>query len=118
MKKSSGGAFTLIEVMIVVVIMGVLLNIAAPNLVRARERTRSRACVSNLRRIDGAKEQWAMDTRASSGAAGPAMTALVGAARYIKSTPVCPSNGSYTVNNLGTHPACNTSGGPYPHTIP
>lgn len=108
----------MIELMIVVVIIGVILNIAAPNMVRARERTRSRACVSNLRRIDGAKEQWAMDTRARAGATGPAMTLLVGPARYIKANPVCPSNGSYTINNLGTHPACNTAGGPYPHTMP
>jgi prepilin-type N-terminal cleavage/methylation domain-containing protein len=110
-------AFTLIEVMIVTVIIGVLLNIAAPGIIRGRERTRARACVTNLRRIDGAKEQWALDTRASSGATGPALTTLVGAAAYIKATPTCPSGGSYTVNSMGTDPACNATGGPYAHAM-
>jgi prepilin-type N-terminal cleavage/methylation domain-containing protein len=108
-------AFTMIEIMIVVVIMGVLLNIAAPGMIRGRERARARACVTNLRRIDGAKEQWAMDTRANANTTAPAITTLVGT--YIKSTPLCPSGGGYLVNNLGVHPSCNTTGGPYSHSM-
>ena len=113
MKKSLKRAFTLIEIMIVVLIIGILLAIAVPNFVRAREASRAKACVANLKQIDSAKEQWAMDTRASSGAAGPAMTVLTAATTgYIKSTPVCPSSGTYTVNAIGTNPVCSVSGTP------
>ena len=121
MKKSMKRAFTLIEIMIVVLIIGILLAIAVPNFVRAREASRAKACVANLKQIDSAKEQWAMDTRASSGAAGPAMTALVGAAGYIKSDPTCPSSGTYTINAIGTNPVCSVGGvvtNPLSHTLP
>jgi prepilin-type N-terminal cleavage/methylation domain-containing protein len=106
MKKSLKRAFTLIEIMIVVLIIGILLAIAVPNFVRAREASRAKACVANLKQIDSAKEQWAMDTRASSGATGPALATLVGATGYIKSTPTCPSGGIYTVNNIAIQPVC------------
>jgi prepilin-type N-terminal cleavage/methylation domain-containing protein len=121
MKKSLKRAFTLIEIMIVVLIIGILLAIAVPNFVRAREASRAKACVANLKQIDSAKEQWAMDTRASSGAAGPAMATLVGVSGYIKSDPVCPSSGTYTVNNIGTNPQCSvagTAGDPLAHLLP
>ena len=121
MKKSLKRAFTLIEIMIVVLIIGILLAIAVPNFVRAREASRAKACVANLKQIDSAKEQWAMDTRASSGAAGPALSTLVGASGYIKSDPTCPSSGSYTVNNIGTNPVCSvggTAGDPLAHLLP
>ena len=82
--KSANRAFTLIEIMIVVLIIGILLAIAVPNFIRAREQSRAKACSSNLRQIDSAEEQWAMDTRAAQGAAAPATTALYGANLYIK----------------------------------
>lgn len=101
-------AFTLIEIMIVVLIIGILLAIAVPNFIRARESSRSKACVANLRLIDSAKEQWAMDNRASTGTAAPAMTALAGSGSttYIKTTPICPSSGTYSVNAIATNPVC------------
>ncbi len=116
MKKSSRRpAFTLIEVMIVVTISGVLLNIAAPNIVRARERARATACVANLKRIDGAKEQWALTTNAGPSAAAPPMATLT---PYLKSTPLCPSGGAYSIGAMGVNPVCNTSGGPFVHALP
>ena len=119
--KSVKRAFTLIEIMIVVLIIGILLAIAVPNFVRAREASRAKACVANLKQIDSAKEQWAMDNRVSSGAAGPAIATLVGASGYIKSTPACPSSGTYTVSAIGTNPVCSVSGtvgDPLAHLLP
>lgn len=121
MKKTMNRAFTLIEIMIVVLIIGILLAIAVPNFVRAREASRAKACVANLKQIDSAKEQWAMDNRVSAGASAPAPSALSGTGQYIKSTPVCPSSGTYTSSNVGTSPVCSvsgTAGDPLAHLLP
>ncbi len=102
--------FTLVEIMIVVLIIGILLAIAVPNFIRARETSRTKSCVANLRQIDSAKEQWAMDTRAANGAAVTMADLTGGASPYIKSTPDCPSGGTYTVGNVGTNPTCSIAG--------
>jgi prepilin-type N-terminal cleavage/methylation domain-containing protein len=98
--------FTLIEIMIVVLIIGILLAIAVPNFVSARETSRKKSCIANLKQIDSAKEQWAMDNSKTTG------DAIVQAAvdAFIKSgTPACPSGGTYTYGAVGTNPTCNTT---------
>ena len=118
--KSLRRAFTLVEIMIVVLIIGILLAIAIPNFIRARESSRAKACVSNLRQIDSAKEQWAMDYRQSAGTSGPGLTTLAGSGTttYIKAEPLCPSSGVYTVGAIGTNPTCSIGGtGALGHTL-
>jgi prepilin-type N-terminal cleavage/methylation domain-containing protein len=105
-KKARHG-FTLVEIMIVVLIIGILLAIAVPNFIKARETSRGKACQANLKQVDSAKEQYAMDNRLANGSAiSGGMGDLVGSDKYIKATPVCPSNGSYTVGNIGADPTC------------
>jgi prepilin-type N-terminal cleavage/methylation domain-containing protein len=53
--------FTLVEIMIVVAIIGLLAAIAIPNFVRARTTSQMNACINNLRLIDAAKQQWALE---------------------------------------------------------
>ena len=120
--KSLRRAFTLVEIMIVVLIIGILLAIAIPNFIRARESSRAKACVSNLRQVDSAKEQWAMDYRQAAGSTGLGAsfpnTMLVGASGYIKGTPLCPSSGTYTIGAVGTDPTCSVGGtGALGHTL-
>ncbi|MEN6356601.1 MAG: prepilin-type N-terminal cleavage/methylation domain-containing protein [Armatimonadota bacterium] len=97
--------FTLIEIMIVVLIIGILLAIAIPNFMRARETSRAKSCCANLRQIETAKEQYAMDNKLSDGGviAGTLWP------DYIKQEPTCPSTGaSYanTINAIGTVATC------------
>lgn len=63
--KSKKG-FTLVEIMIVVAIIGILAAIAIPNFIKARKTSRAKACVSNLKQIDGAVQQWALETKKAS----------------------------------------------------
>lgn len=87
--------------------------IAVPNFVKARESSRMNSCIANLKQIDSAKEQWAMDKKKDAGAT-VAMTDLVGSTLYLKSTPTCPSGGIYTTNNVGTNPTCSVTN----HALP
>ena len=62
-KSSRTQGFTLVEIMIVVAIIGLLAAIAIPNFVRARQNSQKNACINNLRQIDGAKAQWALENK-------------------------------------------------------
>src|SRR6476469_6475414 len=66
MKTSRKSGFTLVEIMIVVAIIGLLAAIAIPNFVRARTVSQANACINNLRLIDGAKQQWALEAKKAS----------------------------------------------------
>ncbi|MGA4579668.1 competence type IV pilus major pilin ComGC [Limisphaera sp. VF-2] len=100
------GAFTLVEIMIVVAIIGLLAAIAIPNFVKARETSQTNACVNNLRQIDAAKDQWALETGQATGATCNMSNIVV----YLRKEPRCPvGNAAYTVNNIGTSPACTST---------
>lgn len=60
-------AFTLVEIMIVVAIIGLLAALAIPNFVKAREQAQLNSILNNLRVLDGAKDQWAMEERKGTG---------------------------------------------------
>jgi type IV pilus assembly protein PilA len=98
-------AFTLVEIMIVVVIIGLISGIAVPYYVRARENSQRASCLNNLAQIDSAKQQWGVEKGKSNGDM-PADTDLFGLEAYLKAKPVCPTGGEYTVNPIGTNATC------------
>lgn len=120
--KGRQGGFTLIEIMVTLMIVMTLIGIAVPNFLRAREVSRGRSCIKNLRTITIAKEQYAMDNHLSAGATMPALSALCGdgTTAYIRGTgPICPSNGTYSVENMATDPTCSIGTDSYvPHILP
>ena len=109
MKKAFKRGFTLIEIMLVVLIIGILLAIAVPNFVKARESSRTKACVANLKQIQSAKEQWAMDQR-QPGTASPGAGVLYGAGNYIPGPATGPTgpagNSVYNILNVDANPTC------------
>ena len=101
--------FTLVEIMIVVAIIGLLAAIAIPSFVRARQTSQRNACINNLRQLDGAEDQWAIDNGQQTGASCTSDNLTP----YLKKYPICPATGTYTIGNVGTDPQCNITG----HTI-
>jgi prepilin-type N-terminal cleavage/methylation domain-containing protein len=98
--------FTLVEIMIVVAIIGLLAAVAIPNFVKARQTAQRNACIQNLKEIDGAKEQWALENKKGTGDA--IVKNEVDA--YIKNgAPSCPASGTYTYGNVGTDPTCSVA---------
>jgi len=70
LKKLSAkrAGFTLVEIMIVVAIIALLAAIAVPGFLRARKRSQATRILNDLRMIDSAVDQYAIETNKSSGA--------------------------------------------------
>ena len=105
-------AFTLVEVMIAVGVISILAAVAIPNFVNARLKARESICINNMRQIDSAKEQWALENgKTTTDTPTEAETGV-----YIRSGfPRCPSNATYTIGDLSTLPSCSEHGiFPYP----
>jgi len=61
------GGFTLVEIMIVVAIIALLAAIAVPGFLRARKRSQASKVLNDLRMIDSAMDQYAIETAKKSG---------------------------------------------------
>jgi len=115
-QSSHKAGFTLVEIMIVVAIIGLLAGIAIPNFIKARETARKNACINNLRLIDGAIQQWALENGKNSTDTvdSTALHSYIGrgGSGYLNLKPsgtYCPSGGTYTVTTVDARPNCSKS---------
>jgi len=80
-----------------------MMAIAVPNFVRARQAAQKNACLNNQRQIDEAKRQWALEdgkTADDTPGAEDLKTYL------LNGFPVCPREGTYTIGTVGTPATC------------
>jgi len=123
----------LLEIMIVLVIIGLLAGIAISNFLHARSLSQMNACINNLRQINSAKQQWAMEkgkTQDNTPADADIQPYLGRSANGSLAGVVCPLNiggsfdDSYTIGSLGMPPQCKVGGvggakydSNYPHVL-
>ena len=94
-KMQNQKGFTLVELMVVVVILGVLVAIAIPIYNSVTDNAKAKACASNIRIIEGAVEMAVAGGEDKAGI--DAMTDLV--PTFIKEDPVCPYGVEYTITD-------------------
>jgi prepilin-type N-terminal cleavage/methylation domain-containing protein len=119
LNTSRKSGFTLVEIMIVVAIIGLLAAIAIPNFVKARTTSQANACINNLRQLDGAVQQWALEEKQPASAT----VSLDNVKPYIKLTsannlPECPAKGTYAVSTVDASPTCTLSSATPAHVLP
>ena len=87
---------------------GLLAAIAVPNFVKARETAQQNACINNLRIIESAKQQWALENNKPENAT-PLNRDLT---QFLPNNamPTCPKGGRYTVGKISLAPKCSQPG--------
>ena len=91
--------FTLIEIMITILIIGVLAAVAVPNFRRARERSHQRACYANQKTLAGALEMYNIDANMSVTDVNPAFWQILASQDYLLSIPEDPGEGYGSSSN-------------------
>ena len=120
--KHGRRGFTLVEIMIVVTVIGLLAAIAIPNVLHARTTAQTKTCIGNLRMVDTAKQQWALESGAMATSVPLASNIQPYLGRGNGVLPLCPLDSqqtfatSYNLNNCQTSPTCVVD--PTDHLLP
>ena len=97
MKKNNSG-FTLVEIMIVVVIIGLLAAMAIPAFQKVRTNSQDKAVFNNARQLSAAADQYYLEN----GVSTVALTALVGPTAYVKQLNTVANEAYPTTFTQGT----------------
>jgi hypothetical protein len=79
------------------------------NILGPRRLDRRNACIANLKQLEGAKANWALESHKTTNDT-PVSRDLFGKDSYIFSEPKCPAGGVYTLGKVGVPPRCSIEG--------
>jgi len=118
--KNRKEGFTLVEIMIVVMIIGLLAALAIPSMQKARDNAQEKSCINNLRQIKGAVQMYATEYNhaTTDSIADDHWTAILDL--LDDNTPTCPyGDDAYTKpSTYATDPACPNVGTVPEHVLP
>jgi hypothetical protein len=105
---------------IVGLFIGLIVVVVIPNFIKTHSTSAQNPCINNLRQIDAAKNEWALEKGKTNGTVATENDIKP----YIKldsngNIPRCPSGGKYTIGKVGENPTCSlgTTVNP-PHVLP
>ena len=110
-----------ISIGVSVFLVPMMVAIAIPNFVKARTTSQANACINNLRQIDAAANEFALEHGKTNGEAINFPTDLT---PYIKlnsqgKIPPCPAGGTYSIKKVGETPTCSLGTNVTPaHVLP
>jgi prepilin-type N-terminal cleavage/methylation domain-containing protein len=112
LRTSKSSAYTLVEIMIAVSLIGLLATIGLPNYLRAASISKKNQCISNLRQLDSAMQQFVLENKR----AASSQVTLEDCTPYLKNSVLCPAGGttiadSYSVTDGQSVPTCIATGG-------
>jgi len=84
--------------------IGMLAAIAIPNFVKARQTAQTNACINQLRSIQAAKNQWALENKKKQ----TEIPKEIEVTPHLKAggLPTCPAGGNYMINAVDENPTC------------